>query len=95
MATSTGEWGRERDEGNAGEGERGQRDSRGGTGGRRTKRPRSRLEARGCARSYVIGRGGPWQGGLPGSTKRGWLKLCSLGVPCSLQAELERHAYPE
>lgn len=35
------------------------------------------------------------EGALAGSTKRGWLKLCSLGVPCSLQAELERHAYPE
>lgn len=34
----------------------------------------------GCAGVNVIGRGGPWQGGLPGSTKHRMVKPCSLGV---------------
>lgn len=34
----------------------------------------------GCAGVNVIGCGGPWQGGLPGSTKHRMVKPCSLGV---------------
>lgn len=50
-------------------------------GGRRTARPRSRLRTSGgCAGVNIIGCGGPWQGGLPGSTKHRMVKPCSLGV---------------